>query len=1339
MGISGKVPGAIGIRRKAAVKGKTIRVCGMIAISLFVWALTASAAQAATSPQVTTNPADDVTAHSVRLNGAVDPAGNGEVTSCQFEYGTTETYSLGAVPCEPATPYSNPKQVSADIASLTPEKTYHFRLVSANASPGSENHGGDQTFATSAATRNPIGSFGTASEPIAAGVDNSSEPSKGTVYVVGFGNDVEKFNEEGNPTDFSGLGSATLGGFANPPTAVAVDPTDGDILVVDEGDGAVTKYAPSGKPEEFSDKVDAYVNANTLSGTGSGGFAPFGIAVDDEGNIYVSNHATKEVDKFNSTGHFLLSFNGGVKYPFTGGPYNSSPDALAVDSSGDVYAVANRLQEVVKFNSSGQPIPADGIPGDTAVLASGGSQSVAVDPSNGETYVANGNTGNVEVYNSTGGLTDTIAFPGEGSYGMAVNGEKHRLYFANINDGNVRISPAIPGTPLADVGTGDATNVTKTSATLTGIVDPAGTGKITECYFDVNGKPNIPCEQPTPYSSSTGVTGSLSGLEPGTNYEYHLVAKSEEGGTNQGQADSVTTIAEPPALSGLTVTNVRSDIATLHGHIDANRASTTYHFEYVSDEQFQANGFAEATLLPIPDGEVGAGVIDVAESQQTGVLSAGTTYHFRLVATNSGGTSIVERVFITYSTGLAKDSCPNAHVRQQTGAAQLPDCRAYELVSAANTGGYAVESSLVAGQSPFGGYPNASGSSNTSRLLYGIHYGGISGIGDPTNKGVDPYAATRGEHGWSSEYVGIPASGTPSKVPFASSLLEANSTLESFAFGGEDICSPCFADGSSGIPLHLSSGDLVQGMAGSIPQTSATPDGYIARHFSADGTHFIFGSTSQFEPEGNSNGDVSIYDRNLKTGETHVVSNNPEGHALSCLQGAGQCHSPSDTNGIAELDVSKEGSRIVIAQKVGADAEGNAYWHLYMDVGDSPNTIDLTHGATDGVLFDGMTEDGSKVFFTTKDRLLAADTDSSADIYEAEVDSKGNVTLHLISNANADSCNPIANEERPHWNTVGAASNCDAVAIGGGGGIATTDGSIYFLSPELLDGPSKGTANQPNLYLARPGSAPRYITTLEANNQTVINSVSDPESFNYSDFQVTPSGDFAVFPSALSLTPTAENAGFEQVYRYDALGETLACVSCNPTGSIDTGDGFLSYLGLGLTNDGRVFFDSTQALAARDQDEKTDAYEWEARGDGTPECTSSAGCVGLISTGNSRFDSELLGVSSDGTDAFFFTRDTLVPQDENGTLAKIYDARDLGGFSYIPPPVPCKASDECHGPSSPTPPPPSFGTLTGSGGDYTEPSGTRTECKKGYFRKHGRCVKKNHGHKSHRKGHKRRG
>ena len=81
-------------------------------------------------------------------------------------------------------------------------------------------------------------------------------------------------------------------------------------------------------------------------------------------------------------------------------------------------------------------------------------------------------------------------------------------------------------------------------------------------------------------------------------------------------------------------------------------------------------------------------------------------------------------------------------------------------------------------------------------------------------------------------------------------------------------------------------------------------------------------------------------------------------------------------------------------------------------------------------------------------------------------------------------------------------------------------------------------------------------------------------------------------------------------------------------------------------------------------------------------CHVEIGCVELISTGTSLYASSLLGVSADGTDAYFFTREKLATEDENGNTVKIYDARAFGGFPFVPPAVPCKASDECHGPAS---------------------------------------------------------
>jgi hypothetical protein len=155
--------------------------------------------------------------------------------------------------------------------------------------------------------------------------------------------------------------------------------------------------------------------------------------------------------------------------------------------------------------------------------------------------------------------------------------------------------------------------------------------------------------------------------------------------------------------------------------------------------------------------------------------------------------------------------------------------------------------------------------------------------------------------------------------------------------------------------------------------------------------------------------------------------------------------------------------------------------------------------------------------------------------------------------------------------------------------------------------------------------------------------------------------------------------------------------------------------GLSLVPSGKLFFNSDDALAPRDLDHRQDTYEWE---EAPPQ---------LISTGSSPFDSSLLGASADGKDAFFFTRDTLVPQDQNGTLAKVYDAREEGGFPFLPDPVRCKASDECHGAGSEAPDALRIGTITGVSSTGGEPGGKKA-CRKGFVRRSGRCQRRKHRH-----------
>ena len=132
-------------------------------------------------------------------------------------------------------------------------------------------------------------------------------------------------------------------------------------------------------------------------------------------------------------------------------------------------------------------------------------------------------------------------------------------------------------------------------------------------------------------------------------------------------------------------------------------------------------------------------------------LQAGTVYHFRISATNPNDTTLgPDHTFTTFPSPRSKDPCPNAHVRQQVSAALLPDCRAYELVSAADTGGYDVESDLVAGQHRSGAIPTpGQGPLRHPQRRDPRPW-------NPTNRGVDPYVATRGTDGWTTDYVGHP-------------------------------------------------------------------------------------------------------------------------------------------------------------------------------------------------------------------------------------------------------------------------------------------------------------------------------------------------------------------------------------------------------------------------------------------------------------------------------------------------------------------------------------------------------------------------------------------------------
>ena len=280
---------------------------------------------------------------------------------------------------------------------------------------------------------------------------------------------------------------------------------------------------------------------------------------------------------------------------------------------------------------------------------------------------------------------------------------------------------------------------------------------------------------------------------------------------------------------------------------------------------------------------------------------------------------------------------------------------------------------------------------------------------------------------------------------------------------------------------------------------------------------------------------------------------------------------------------------------------------------------------------------------------------------------------------------------------------------------------------------SKGFAvgGDGNLYATNAGSAGANVAWFgplrlapdpHTDNPVVIDSVNDSGTRHTGDFQITPNGNDAVFRSTLPYTGY-DNAGFEEIFGTTPRPGSSASPATRPA-CARRPSATLARNGLSLTDDGRVFFGTSEPLVARDLDKKEDVYEWEN------------GETNLVSTGLSPNNSALLTASANGTDVYFFTRDSLAPQDTNGSLVKIYDARAGGGFPYSPPPVSCKASDECHGPSTQPGASPPINTLAGTGGN--EAAKAAVKCKKGKVKKHGKCVNKK-AKKKHKKSSKKHG
>jgi hypothetical protein len=188
---------------------------------------------------------------------------------------------------------------------------------------------------------------------------------------------------------------------------------------------------------------------------------------------------------------------------------------------------------------------------------------------------------------------------------------------------------ATPTTAAPIVTTKAASNLTSTSARLNGTVNP--NGQATTYYFEYGPSTSYGSKTPSATAGSrkgnVGVSATISGIGAGV-YHFRLVA-SNPSGTTFG-SDLTFGSAGPPVVLTGSAQGASTSGATLTGSVNPSGNAATWWFEYGPTTSYGSKTSSKSA---------GSGTAATGVSAAITKLTAGTTYHYRLVAQSRAGTT----------------------------------------------------------------------------------------------------------------------------------------------------------------------------------------------------------------------------------------------------------------------------------------------------------------------------------------------------------------------------------------------------------------------------------------------------------------------------------------------------------------------------------------------------------------------------------------------------------------------------------------------------------------------------------------------------------------------------
>ncbi len=190
--------------------------------------------------------------------------------------------------------------------------------------------------------------------------------------------------------------------------------------------------------------------------------------------------------------------------------------------------------------------------------------------------------------------------------------------------------------------------ITESTIVMKGHVDNEGDAAGSTCHFQIalESSPGTTIQEPAcsinPVmgTASEAVEATATGLSPSTKYVYRVVA-TNSGGTTTGTPDqaaetSAPALQEPPLVENNPPGTITESTIVMKGHVDneGDAAGSTCHFQ-IALESSPGTTIQEPACSINP---VMGTASEAVEATATG-LSPSTKYVYRVVATNSGGTT----------------------------------------------------------------------------------------------------------------------------------------------------------------------------------------------------------------------------------------------------------------------------------------------------------------------------------------------------------------------------------------------------------------------------------------------------------------------------------------------------------------------------------------------------------------------------------------------------------------------------------------------------------------------------------------------------------------------------